>query len=174
MVSTGYEFREPLRSTETSFFSRHDRGVSPTGQYLKFLNIDQFIWNKPASADPRALRASLTARHREFIERLARHVRLSWRKMRPIAFIRLIGHTDNAGVERHNLELGDWRARSEKSAGGHTQGRHPQEEDRDYSVKPRHNETTWLGPAVTGRLPTARSRRRSARDELGWTGGASS
>ena len=116
MVSAGYEFREPLRSTETSFFSRRDRGMSLTPQYLRFLNIDQFAWNKPASADPRALKASLTARHREMIERLAKHVRLSWRTMRPIGFIRLIGHTDNTGVERYNFELGDWRAQAVKEA----------------------------------------------------------
>ncbi len=116
MVSAGYEFREPLRSTETPFLSWRDRGIRPTPQYLRFLNIDQFIWNKPASADPRALRASLTARHKEMIERLAKHVRLSWKTMRPIAFIRLIGHTDNTGVEKYNLELGDWRAQAVKKA----------------------------------------------------------
>jgi len=116
MVSAGYEFRDTLRSTETPFLSWRDRGIRPTPQYLRFLNIDQFIWNKPASADPRALRASLTNRHKEMIERLAKHVRLSWKTMRPIAFIRLIGHTDNTGVEKYNLELGDWRAQAVKKA----------------------------------------------------------
>jgi hypothetical protein len=116
MVSAGYAFREPLRSTETPFLSWRDRGIRPTPQYLRFLNIDQFIWNKPASADPRALRASLTARHKEMIERLAKHVKLSWKTIRPIAFIRLIGHTDNTGVEKYNLELGDWRAQAVKKA----------------------------------------------------------
>jgi hypothetical protein len=90
--------------------------MSPTAQYLRFLNIDKFIWNKLTAGDPRALNASLTARHREMIERLAKHLRLSWRTMRPIAFIRMIGHTDDTGVERYNCELGDWRARAVKKA----------------------------------------------------------
>jgi hypothetical protein len=105
-----------LYETETPFGSWRVRGTRPTPQYLRFLNIDQFIWNKPTSADPRALKASLTARHWEMIERLAKHVRLSWKTMRPIAYIRLIGHTDNTGVEKYNLELGNWRAQAVKKA----------------------------------------------------------
>ena len=116
MASAGYEFRNCLRSTETPFRSWRVRGMRPTPQYLRFLNIDQFIWNKPTSADPRALQTSLTPRHREMIERLAKHVRLSWKRMQPIAYIRLIGHTDNTGAEKYNLELGKWRAQAVKKA----------------------------------------------------------
>jgi OmpA family len=112
----GYELRNRLRSAETPFGSWRLRGMRPTPQYLRFLDIDQFAWNIPMSADPRALSASLTARHREMIERLAKHVRLSWKTKQPIAFIRLIGHTDRTGVEQYNLELGDWRAQAVKKA----------------------------------------------------------
>jgi outer membrane protein OmpA-like peptidoglycan-associated protein len=34
--------------------------------------------------------------------------------MQPIGFFRLIGHTDNTGPEKHNVDLGDRRARAVK------------------------------------------------------------
>jgi outer membrane protein OmpA-like peptidoglycan-associated protein len=78
--------------------------LRPKPQYIKFLNLDQFIWNK----------ASLTPRLRQMAEYLAKHVKLSWQTMQPIAYIRLIGHTDNTGPEKYNLDLGNWRAQTVK------------------------------------------------------------
>ncbi|MCI0428105.1 MAG: OmpA family protein [Nitrospiraceae bacterium] len=79
-------------------------GLRPKPQYLRFLNLDQFDWNK----------ASLTPRLRQMVGHLAKHVQLSWKSMRPIGFIRLIGHTDNTGPEKYNVDLGDRRARAVK------------------------------------------------------------
>ena len=56
------------------------QGLRPKPQYLRFLNLDQFIWNK----------ASLTPRLRQMVEYLAKHIKLSWQTMQPIAYIRLI------------------------------------------------------------------------------------
>jgi outer membrane protein OmpA-like peptidoglycan-associated protein len=82
------------------------QGLRPKPQYLRFLNLDQFIWNK----------ASLTPRLRQMVEYLAKHIKLSWQTMQPIAYIRLIGHTDNTGPEKYNLNLGNWRAQTVKKA----------------------------------------------------------
>jgi hypothetical protein len=79
-------------------------GLRSTPQYLRFLILDQFPWN----------RASLTAPLRRSVESLAKHVQLSWKTTRPIAYIRLIGHTDNTGTEKHNADLGGWRAQAVK------------------------------------------------------------
>jgi hypothetical protein len=116
MVSAGYEFGKALRSTETLFLPRRDRSMRPPPQYLRFLNIDQIAWNKPASADRKALRPSLVARHREMIEFLVKHVRLSRKTLRPIRFFRLIGHTDNTGAERYNVALDVCRTQAVKQA----------------------------------------------------------
>lgn len=75
-------------------------GLRPKPQSLRFLSLDQFNWNE----------ASLTARLRQMIGQLAKHVQLSWTSMQPIGFIRLIGHTDNTGPEQHNVDLGNRRA----------------------------------------------------------------
>jgi outer membrane protein OmpA-like peptidoglycan-associated protein len=79
-------------------------GMRPKPQYLRFLNLDQFDWNK----------ASLTARLRQMVAHLAKHVQQSWKTMQPIAYIRLIGHTDNTGPENYNVDLGDRRAQAVK------------------------------------------------------------
>jgi hypothetical protein len=79
-------------------------GLRPKPQYLRFMNLDRFNWNE----------ASLTARLRQMVGHLAKHVQLSWKSMQPIGFIRLIGHTDNTGPEKYNVDLGDRRARAVK------------------------------------------------------------
>jgi outer membrane protein OmpA-like peptidoglycan-associated protein len=76
----------------------------PKPQYLRFMSLDQFNWNE----------ASLTARLRQMVRYLAKHVQLSWKLMQPIGFIRLIGHTDNTGHEKYNVDLGDRRAQAVK------------------------------------------------------------
>jgi|SRR5262245_11726515 len=81
-------------------------GLRPKPQYLRFMNLDQFDWNK----------ASLTPRLREMVGHLAKHVKLSWSSMRPIAYIRLIGHTDNTGKHDYNVDLGNRRAQAVKEA----------------------------------------------------------
>jgi outer membrane protein OmpA-like peptidoglycan-associated protein len=80
--------------------------VGATPQYLRFLNLDQFNWNE----------ASLTPRLAQMVRQLAEHVRASWKSMQPIAFIRLVGHTDDTGPEKHNVSLGDKRAQAVKAA----------------------------------------------------------
>jgi outer membrane protein OmpA-like peptidoglycan-associated protein len=81
-------------------------GLRPAPQYLSFLTLDQFDWNK----------ASLTPRLREMVRLLAEHVKLSWKSLRPIAYIRLTGHTDNTGKHDYNVDLGNRRARTVKEA----------------------------------------------------------
>ena len=81
-------------------------GLRPKPKYLKFLTLDQFIWN----------RASLTPRLRQLVEYLCRHVKLSWQTLQPIAYVRLIGHTDNTGPEKYNRDLGNRRAQAVKEA----------------------------------------------------------
>ena len=78
----------------------------PVPQRLRFLNLDQFNWNQ----------SSLTPRHLPVVRQLAEHVRASWRSMQPIGFIRLIGHTDDTGPEKYNVELGNRRAEAAKAA----------------------------------------------------------
>jgi len=79
-------------------------GLRPQPQALRFMNLDQFRWNE----------ASLTARLRLMVRQLAKHVRLSWQSMQPIGVIRLVGHTDNTGPEKYNINLGDRRAQAVK------------------------------------------------------------
>ena len=81
-------------------------GLQATPQYLRFINLDQFDWNK----------ASLTPRLTQMVRQLAEHVRLSWKTMQPIAYIRLIGHTDRYRRGEYNINLGDERARAVKAA----------------------------------------------------------
>jgi outer membrane protein OmpA-like peptidoglycan-associated protein len=81
-------------------------GLRPQPQYLKFLSLDQFDWNK----------ALLTPRLIQMVKHLAEHVRASWKSMQPVGFIRLIGHTDNTGQEQYNVDLGDRRAQAVKEA----------------------------------------------------------
>jgi outer membrane protein OmpA-like peptidoglycan-associated protein len=90
--------------TRTSWRAR--LGLQPQPQYLRFINLDQFNWNE----------ASLTPRLTQMVRQLAEHVKLSWKSMRPIGYIRLIGHTDNTGPEIVNVALGDRRARAVKEA----------------------------------------------------------
>jgi outer membrane protein OmpA-like peptidoglycan-associated protein len=81
-------------------------GFATTAPVLRFINLDQFNWNE----------ASLTPRLTQMVRQLAEHVRVSWKSMRPIGYIRLIGHTDNTGPEQYNVDLGDQRARAVKGA----------------------------------------------------------
>ena len=80
--------------------------MPPKPPYLKFMKLDKFILNE----------ASLTADLRQMVEVLAKHVKLSWTTTRPIAYIRLIGHTDITGPEKYNLKLGNRRAEAVKNA----------------------------------------------------------
>ena len=81
-------------------------GLRVPPQHLRFLNLNQFNWNQ----------ASLTPRLLQMVRHLAEHVRLSWKSMRPIGFIRLIGHTDDTGQEQYNVDLGNRRAQAVKTA----------------------------------------------------------
>jgi outer membrane protein OmpA-like peptidoglycan-associated protein len=89
----------------TAPWSRVRAGVNNT-QYLAFMNLDQFDWK----------RAVLTPRLKQYVALLAEHVRLSWKSLRPIGHIRLIGHTDNTGTHNYNVDLGDRRAQAVKDA----------------------------------------------------------
>lgn len=79
-------------------------GLRSKPQHIRFLNLNQFNWNK----------ASLTPRLAQMVAYLAEHVKLSWKTPQPLGFIRLIGHTDNTGPEEYNVGLGDRRARAVK------------------------------------------------------------
>jgi outer membrane protein OmpA-like peptidoglycan-associated protein len=81
-------------------------GLRPKPQYLAFLKLDQFDWNK----------ASLTPRLREMVRYFAERVRRSWESMQPIAYIRLVGHTDSTTGRdpNYNRVLGEQRARAVK------------------------------------------------------------
>lgn len=81
-------------------------GLQPQPQYLRFIILDQFNWSQ----------ASLTPRLTQMVRQLAEHVRVSWKSMQPIGYIRLIGHTDNTGPENYNIDLGDRRAQTVKAA----------------------------------------------------------
>src|SRR5882724_5875235 len=81
-------------------------GLRARPQYLRFLNLNQFNWDK----------TSLTPRLMQMVRHLAEHVRASWKSMRPIGFIRLIGHTDITGPENYNFDLGNRRAAAVKQA----------------------------------------------------------
>jgi hypothetical protein len=70
------------------------------------MNLDQFNWNK----------ASLTPHLIQMVRQLAEHVKLSWQSMRPIGYIRLIGHSDNTGKHDYNIKLGNRRAQAVKEA----------------------------------------------------------
>ena len=76
----------------------------PTQQYLRFMTLDQFDLSKSV----------LTLRLRKMAAQLAQHVRLSWKTMKPIGLVRLIGHTDSSGPEGFNIGLGDRRAQAVK------------------------------------------------------------
>lgn len=75
-------------------------------QYLRFMNLDRFSFNK----------ASLTPRLMQMVRQLAKHVQMSWKSMQPIGIIRLIGHTDHRGKHDYNVKLGNWRAQTVKAA----------------------------------------------------------
>jgi hypothetical protein len=68
------------------------------------MTLDQFEWNKSV----------LTLRLRKMVAQLAQHVRLSWKTMKPIGLVRLVGHTDSTGPEGFNIGLGDRRAQAAK------------------------------------------------------------
>lgn len=82
----------------------------PPPHYLAFLKLDQFKWNE----------ALLTPRLMQMVAHLAEQVRASWKSIRPIGFIRLVGHTDNTGPARNkqqfNIDLGNRRAAAVKEA----------------------------------------------------------
>lgn len=88
----------------TAWRSRSDLRSQP--QSLRFMNLDQFKLNK----------ASLTPRLMQMVKQLAKHVQVSWKTMRPIGIVRLIGHTDNRGKHDYNVKLGTRRARVVKAA----------------------------------------------------------
>jgi outer membrane protein OmpA-like peptidoglycan-associated protein len=81
-------------------------GLTAKPQHLRYMNLDRFNWNQ----------ASLTPRLMQMARNLAEQVKLSWGTMRPIGFIRLIGHTDSTGQESNNRALGDRRAQAVKQA----------------------------------------------------------
>ena len=85
---------------------RERLGLRPKPPQLAFMTLDHFIWNK----------ATLTPRLMKMVELLAKHIRVSSRSSRPIAYVRLIGHTDNTGSEKYNHELGNRRAQAVKKA----------------------------------------------------------
>jgi outer membrane protein OmpA-like peptidoglycan-associated protein len=101
----------PARLGEPSLGKRYEPwrvriGLRVPPQHLSFLNLNQFKWNQ----------ASLTPRLLQMLRHLAEHVRVSWNSMRPIGFIRLVGHTDNTGQEQYNVDLGSRRAQAVKDA----------------------------------------------------------
>jgi outer membrane protein OmpA-like peptidoglycan-associated protein len=67
---------------------------------LVFLKIDKF------AVDQSALTPSL----KQAVTHLADSVKASWKTMRPIGIVRLVGHTDASGTEQHNVGLGNRRA----------------------------------------------------------------
>jgi hypothetical protein len=77
-------------------------GVTPKPpQLLRFLSLDDFGIDKWA----------LTPDHVSKIKNiLVPTVEASWKTMQAIDLIRLVGHTDNSGEDKHNLGLGDRRA----------------------------------------------------------------
>ena len=86
------------------------RAVSPAPPQLRFSNLDRFEWNQ----------SRLTPRLRDLVAHLANQVRLSWTqrldpRVPPIAYVRLVGHTDNSGSEKYNAQLGDRRAAEVKA-----------------------------------------------------------
>jgi len=100
-----FEIAPGLGESPTGTWSRARAGVNET-QYLAFMNLNQFDWKQ----------AVLTPRLKQFVALLAEHVRLSWKSLRPIGYIRLIGHTDNTGTHDHNVNLGNRRAHAVKDA----------------------------------------------------------
>ena len=79
-------------------------GLTPKPQQLlRFLSLDDFGVDKWA----------LTPDHLSKIKNiLVPTVEASWKTMQAIDLIRLVGHTDNSGEDKHNLNLGDRRAGS--------------------------------------------------------------
>src|SRR5688572_28388025 len=71
-----------------------------------YLTLDNFNMNESA----------LLARHSAMINNLATSVIQSLNSPGPIEVIRLFGHTDSTGNEKHNLGLGDRRARAVAAA----------------------------------------------------------
>ena len=71
-----------------------------------YLSFDDFNFNG----------STLSARHSAMLNNLAASVIQSFNSPGPIAIIRLFGHTDSTGNEKHNLGLGDRRARAVAAA----------------------------------------------------------
>jgi outer membrane protein OmpA-like peptidoglycan-associated protein len=80
------------------------RRNAPSPSRLRFMTLDQFELN----------RARLTPRHKQLAAQLASVIRRSWQTMRPVGYIRLIGHTDSSGPDNFNLDLGNWRSEEVK------------------------------------------------------------
>jgi outer membrane protein OmpA-like peptidoglycan-associated protein len=83
--------------------------MRPKAPQLRFFNLDQFELNE----------SRLTPLLKRHVGRLAEVIRQSWLTMqppekRPIAYVRLIGHTDSTGNEGYNKGLGDRRAETVK------------------------------------------------------------
>ncbi len=74
----------------------------PSRPARPLLTLDEFGFNKP----------SLEAGHIEKVRELATHVIRSWRSPLPIRRILLVGHTDDVGDDKYNLDLGLQRAES--------------------------------------------------------------
>lgn len=100
-----FELDPRLGEAPPGRWSRARASVNET-QYLAFMNLNQFDWKQ----------AVLTPRLKQFVALLAEHVRLSWKSLRPIGYIRLIGHTDNTGTHEQNVNLGNRRAQAVKDA----------------------------------------------------------
>ena len=77
-------------------------GLSPKPQQqLRFLSLDNFGVNKSV----------VTANHLGKIrDILVKTVAASWKTIKPIDIIRVVGHTDDTGTEKYNVGLGDRRA----------------------------------------------------------------
>jgi hypothetical protein len=98
--------RRGLGGSPWSSPSRAPSGILSKPPYLRYLTLDRFETNT----------ASLTPRLTEMVDLLAQAVDLSWKSLQPISLVRLIGHTDNTGSEKHNVGLGDRRAKAVEAA----------------------------------------------------------
>src|SRR5262245_1721112 len=94
------------RGLEDYTLWRARAGLRPNPQYLRFMNLDQFDWNK----------SSLTPGLRDMVGQPANQVNLRLSSKRPMAYIRLIGHIDNTGKHDDNVDLGNRRAQAVKEA----------------------------------------------------------
>lgn len=76
-------------------------GLRPKPSKLRFLSLDKFAPNK----------SILTSDHiSKLRDVLVKTVEASWKTLKPIRVIRLVGHTDSTGPGPYNVGLGDKRA----------------------------------------------------------------